>query len=108
MVVLTTEIQMPVLIKDELEIAMIKYIFVGVFFICFSEANASSMERKNLIEGCKQVVFLYENKNDQRRISQFMTSASESLLAGYCKGLVQSFVTFSSVQAYPCEYNKKR
>lgn len=67
-----------------------------------------SNDRDNLIEGCKQLATLYENQKDQRFISEFIMSPSDTLLAGYCRGMVQAFVEYSSNRLVPCGYNNSR
>ena len=62
----------------------------------------SSPDIDKLLEGCKQAVTLHENKDEQRTVMQFVMSPADTLLAGYCKGVIESYVSYSSTRGYRC------
>ncbi|MEK9713839.1 MAG: hypothetical protein VW258_14845, partial [Thalassolituus sp.] len=55
-----------------------------------------------LLEGCKQAVTLHENKDERRTAMEFFMSPADTLLAGYCKGVIESYVSYSSTRGYRC------
>lgn len=76
-------------------------------FLAATNTAFASNDSENLIEGCKQLVSLHESKNNQRTIMQFVMSPSDTLLAGYCKGMIQSFIDYSSTRVYPCGHRNQ-
>ncbi|MFT6859176.1 MAG: hypothetical protein ACI9LY_000973 [Arenicella sp.] len=80
---------------------------IYVLLIISSSVFASTDEQR-LLEGCKQLVSLHKNKTDQRVIMEFVMSPSDTLLAGYCLGMVQSFVRYSTTKFYRCGTSNNR
>lgn len=74
---------------------------IYVLLIISSSVFAGTDEQR-LLEGCKQLVSLHKNKTDQRVIMEFVMSPSDTLLAGYCRGMVESFVLYSTKKIYRC------
>ncbi|APR68203.1 hypothetical protein CN03_15415 [Thalassolituus oleivorans] len=80
---------------------------IYVLLIISSSVFAGTDEQR-LLEGCKQLVSLHKNKTDQRVIMEFVMSPSDTLLAGYCRGMVESFVRYSTTKFYRCGYSNQR
>lgn len=86
---------------------MIRLLLLFLFiFSTVSSPLFASDDSRRLILGCKQLVYLYENKTNQRAIAQLVMSPSDTLLAGYCKGVIESFVKHLPKRLYECKYNK--
>lgn len=68
----------------------------------------ASPDIDRLLEGCKQAVTLNANKDEERALMQFVMSPADTLLAGYCKGVIESYVSYSSTRMYLCEYSNDR
>lgn len=69
-------------------------------------ASASSTDGRKLLDGCKEVVNIY-NKNQEKKLwAGLTTSNSESLKAGYCIGVMETYKSFGSIrtvrQSYEC------
>jgi hypothetical protein len=86
------------------------YKFVVLFFltaIAYSNtASASSKDGRKLLDGCNEVVNIY-NKNQEKKLwAGLTTSNSESLKAGYCMGVMTAYKSFGSIrtvrQGYEC------
>lgn len=86
---------------------MNKLIF-AFFMVITTSAAFANTDSEKLVEGCKHLVTLHENKKDQRVLIQFVMSPSDTLLAGYCRGMVESFIRYSSTKLYRCGYSNQR
>jgi hypothetical protein len=86
---------------------MVKQIMIAVIAMVSFPAIASP-DIDKLLEGCKQAVTLHENKDEQRTVMEFVMSPADTLLAGYCKGVIESYVSYSSTRMYRCGYNDSR
>lgn len=79
---------------------MVKKLLLIALVISVWPAQASPDVNK-LIQGCKQAVWLYQNKHEQRAVMHFVMSPADTLLAGYCKGMIESYI-YSSPRMYRC------
>lgn len=86
---------------------MVKQIMIAIIAIASFPAIASP-DIDRLLEGCKQAVTLNANKDEQRKVMQFVMSPADTLLAGYCKGVIESYVSYSSMRMYRCGYSNNR
>lgn len=86
---------------------MVKYIFIATT-ILVSMPSSGSPDVDRLLESCKQAVTLHKNQDEERTIMQFVMSPADTLLAGYCKGVIESYVSYSSTKLYRCGYNDSR
>lgn len=83
---------------------MVKQIIMAIIAMaCFPAIASPDIDK--LLEGCKQAVTLHQNKDEQRTVMQFVMSPADTLLAGYCKGVIESYVSYSSTRIYRCGYN---
>ncbi|WP_221796210.1 hypothetical protein [Oceanobacter mangrovi] len=74
----------------------------------FSGTSFANKETDYLIEGCKQLANMYDNRSDLNFLNNITLSPSDTLMAGYCKGVIDSFISFASVRAYRCgRYNNE-
>lgn len=66
--------------------------FVPVIFLLMlpkmvtAESNGSM-----LIEGCAEAIQIYEDNQQYRSLAATMTSLSEALRAGYCRGVIDEY-----------------
>jgi len=86
---------------------MVKQIMIAITVMASCPAIASP-DIDRLLEGCKQAVTLNANKDEQRTVMQFVMSPADTLLAGYCKGVIESYVSYSSTRMYRCGYSNNR
>lgn len=68
--------------------------------------SASSTDGRKLLDGCNEVVNIY-NKNQEKKLwAGLTTSNSESLKAGYCMGVMSAYKSFGAIrtvrQGYDC------
>lgn len=49
----------------------------------------TSLER--LIKGCSELTGIYKNQNEKRLLAAQMTSLSEALRGGYCRGVIDEY-----------------
>jgi hypothetical protein len=68
----------------------------------FPNAVFADKDTDILIEGCKQLASMYENRSKLNILNSLTLSPSDSLKAGYCKGTIETFVSFASVRTYRC------
>jgi len=76
---------------------------VFCFFILFLTPVVqadTSIER--LVEGCTELTEIYKNKNEKRFLAAQMTSLSEALRAGYCRGVIDEYRRGEG--RYECSY----
>ena len=62
----------------------------------------ASPDIDKLLEGCKQAMTLHKNKDEERKLMQFVMSPADSLLAGYCMGVIEAYLSYSSTRRYRC------
>jgi len=61
-----------------------------VFLFSISPAQAeTSLER--LIQGCSELTGIYKNQDEKRLLAAQMTSLSEALRGGYCRGVIDEY-----------------
>jgi len=62
-----------------------------LFFLMSSSCAMADTNRTVLIEGCAEAVQLYDNQREYKTGAAMMTSLSEALRAGYCKGVLDEY-----------------
>ena len=83
---------------------MVKQIMIAIIAVA-SFPTIASPDIDKLLEGCKQAVTLHENKDEHRTAMEFFMSPADTLLAGYCKGVIESYVSYSSTRMVRCGYS---
>lgn len=53
---------------------------------------AHADDPKRLIEGCKQLVHIYDKQDQSSLLAGWTTSVSDALKAGYCRGVIDEFL----------------
>lgn len=62
-----------------------------LFFLMSSSCVMADTNRTVLIEGCAEAVQIYANQQEYKTGAAMMTSLSEALRAGYCKGVLDEY-----------------
>ncbi len=62
-----------------------------LLFLTSSPIVMAETNRTVLIEGCAEAVQIYDNQQEYRVGAAMMTSLSEALRAGYCKGVLDEY-----------------
>lgn len=62
-----------------------------LFFLMSSSCVMADTNRTVLIEGCAEAVQIYYNQREYKTGAAMMTSLSEALRAGYCKGVLDEY-----------------
>lgn len=75
-----------------------KHMIFMIVLTLFSGTSLANKEADYLIEGCKQLANMYNNRSDLNLLNSITLSPSDTLMAGYCRGVIESFVYF--VPAY--------
>jgi hypothetical protein len=60
------------------------------FLLCLSQAYAETSP-KRLIEGCSELTAIYKNQEEKRFLAGQLTSLSEALRGGYCRGVIDEY-----------------
>lgn len=67
-----------------------KYIIAAFSVLALSSA-ASAEDPARLIEGCKELVRIYDKHGERQAMVGFTTSVSDAMRAGYCRGVIDEF-----------------
>ncbi|MDM5112953.1 hypothetical protein [Aeromonas salmonicida] len=62
-----------------------------IFFLTSSPFVMAETNRTVLIEGCAEAVQIYDNQQEYKAGAALMTSLSEAVRAGYCKGVLDEY-----------------
>ena len=68
-------------------------VFIFLLLISFNH-NAAAREApsvQHFVEGCSELVGIYESRSKQRLLAAQTTSLSEALRAGYCRGVIEQY-----------------
>ncbi len=69
---------------------MLRYVPV-LFILMLPQIVGAETNRSMLIEGCAEAIQIYEDNQRYRWQAATMTSLSESLRAGYCRGVIDEY-----------------
>jgi hypothetical protein len=73
-------------------------------------ASVSALAKENpfstnngefLVESCREVLEIYQNRTEKRLLAGQRTSVPEAMRAGYCMGVVQQYL----LQSHSCGHN---
>lgn len=90
-----------------------KKIILLLALVLMSTTSYADKDADRLIESCKQLANMYENRLDLNLLHGLTLSPSDTLMAGYCKGMLESFIFYRSVVLERCgrgynQYCEKR
>ncbi|MCY0965162.1 hypothetical protein [Parathalassolituus penaei] len=81
---------------------MKKYILL-ILLTIFSGQSIADEDTERLLEGCKLLAKMYDSNNDINILNSLTLSPADTMMAGYCKGMVDAFLQFGSWQY--CNHN---
>lgn len=70
------------------------WLLMGLFsVVCFQPVSAKdNRELDYFVKGCSELVQIYKSRNEQRLLAAQTTSLSEAMRAGYCRGVIDSYM----------------
>ncbi len=68
-----------------------KLIWILLITLFTSMVHAKTSEGEQFIKGCNELVGIYKNKSEKRLLAAQLVSASDSMLAGYCMGVIKAY-----------------
>jgi hypothetical protein len=65
----------------------------GLLFLVLLSISPAQAETslKRLIQGCSELTGIYKNQDEKRLLAAQMTSLSEALRGGYCRGVIDEY-----------------
>lgn len=67
-----------------------KYI-IAAFSVLALSSLAHAEDPARLIEGCKELVRIYDKRGEKQALVGFTTSVSDAMRAGYCRGVIDEY-----------------
>lgn len=67
-----------------------KYI-IAAFSVLALSSLAHAEDPARLIEGCKELVRIYDKRGEKQVMVGFTTSVSDAMRAGYCRGVIDEY-----------------
>lgn len=55
------------------------------------QASQTNTEASRLIDGCRELVSIYDKRDELRFAAAQLTSLSEAMRAGYCRGVLDEY-----------------
>lgn len=68
-----------------------KLVLVLLISLFTSMVQAKTSEGEQFIKGCNELVGIYKNKKEKRYLASQLASPSDTMLAGYCMGVIKAY-----------------
>lgn len=78
---------------------MRKYILL-ILLTIFSGQSIADEDTERLLEGCKLLAKMYDSNNDINILNSLTLSPADTMMAGYCKGMIDAFLQFKPTHYY--------
>jgi hypothetical protein len=66
--------------------------FLLLLALLSSEASASDISAKDLIDNCQELVAIYDRRGERQLFAGISTSVAEAMRAGICRGMIEEYI----------------
>jgi hypothetical protein len=77
-------------------------VIMGFFQPVMARDNGDFVGLEGFVDGCSELVHIYEKRDQKRLLAGQTTSLSEALRAGYCRGVIEQYKQQNSDYSYGC------
>jgi len=73
---------------------------LALLLLFTSMVQANNFEGEQFIKGCNELVGIYKNKSERRLLASQLASSEDSILAGYCMGVIKAYKQIGNPRVY--------